>query len=105
ADNPAAIYYNPAGITQLEGQQFSLSTYDIIYDVKFNSSHGAGSTSTPDKVEFSGQFYYSFTLKNLPISLGLGVYEPYGLKSEWIESGPFRTIATRNSLIYVTVNP
>ncbi len=105
ADNPSAIYYNPAGITQLEGQQFSLSSYAIIYDVKFDSQRGAGTTSTPDKLQATGQFYYTFSLKNLPISLGLGVYEPYGLKSTWRDSGPFRTIATKNSLIYVTINP
>src|ERR1700744_3971750 len=29
ADNPSAIYYNPAGITQLEGSQALLGSYAI----------------------------------------------------------------------------
>src|SRR5258708_8519820 len=29
ADNPSAIYYNPAGITQLEGQQISGGIYAV----------------------------------------------------------------------------
>jgi long-chain fatty acid transport protein len=29
ADNPSAIYYNPAGITQLEGTEFRLGAYGI----------------------------------------------------------------------------
>ena len=30
ADNPAAIYYNPAGITQLEGHNFQLGSLFIL---------------------------------------------------------------------------
>ena len=104
ADNASAIYYNPAGITQLKGQSALFGTYGIVYDVNYNGSHGA-SASTPDRAEFTGQFYYTLSLKDLPLTFGLGVYEPYGLKSEWSDKGPFRTIATTNSLIYVTINP
>jgi long-subunit fatty acid transport protein len=32
ADNPSAIYYNPAGITQLEGNDLRGGIYGIYYD-------------------------------------------------------------------------
>src|SRR5213596_3716802 len=37
ADNPSAIYYNPAGITQLEGQQFRAGLYVISGDTEYTS--------------------------------------------------------------------
>ena len=38
ADNPSAIYYNPAGITQLAGQQLRLGSYAAIYTVHYRST-------------------------------------------------------------------
>src|SRR5687767_4448987 len=32
ADNPSAIYYNPAGITQLRGTQVLLGAYAVTYN-------------------------------------------------------------------------
>src|ERR1035441_9391682 len=36
ADNPSAIYYNPAGITQLEGSNLRSGIYVIYLDQSFN---------------------------------------------------------------------
>jgi long-chain fatty acid transport protein len=104
ADDAAAVYYNPAGITQLEGQHFLLSSYGIIYDVTYHGANGA-SADTPDKLQYTAQIFYTLSLKNAPVSFGLGIYEPYGLSSEWSDGGPFRTIATKSALMYVTFNP
>src|ERR1700728_1659134 len=41
ADNPSAIYYNPAGITQLEGQNVSAGLYLISTAGKFEATSGA----------------------------------------------------------------
>src|SRR6478609_2901416 len=35
ADNPSAIYYNPAGITQLEGQQIRVGIYSISTGIEY----------------------------------------------------------------------
>ena len=35
ADNPSAIYYNPAGITQLEGNDLRCGIYGIYYDPSY----------------------------------------------------------------------
>src|SRR6266487_5987755 len=40
ADNPAAIYYNPAGITQLEGHNVHAGLYLISADTKYESLTG-----------------------------------------------------------------
>lgn len=104
ADNPSAIYYNPAGITQLEGQQFRAGMYLISADTEFKSPAGLiGDTDT--SFQAVPQLYYVNSLKKLPLSFGLGIYAPYGLALDWGEDSPFRTIAQNGKLLYATVNP
>src|SRR5207302_10244043 len=40
ADNPSAIYYNPAGITQLDGTRALLGAYAITSEAKVNLDSG-----------------------------------------------------------------
>src|SRR6516225_12111353 len=41
ADNPSAIYYNPAGITQLEGNNLRAGIYGIDLNQTFVPTNGA----------------------------------------------------------------
>jgi long-chain fatty acid transport protein len=104
ADNASAIYYNPAGITQLDGQQAHVGLYVISADTKFTSPSGvtAETDTTPQPVP---QLYYANSLKSLPLSFGLGVYAPYGLSLDWGNNTPFRTVAEKGTLLYLCVNP
>ena len=104
ADNPSAIYYNPAGITQLGGQNFESNTFAVGYDIQYTSKNGVRA-DTPDKVEFANQLFYSAQLKASRLFFGLGVYEPYGLSSTWEDGTPFRSLATQSKLLYITFNP
>src|SRR5437660_6149701 len=76
ADNPSAIYYNPAGITQLEGQQARAGLYLISADTEYTSPSGQ-KAHTDTTVQAVPQLYYVNSLKSVPISLGLGIYAPY----------------------------
>ncbi len=104
ADNPSAIYYNPAGITQLEGQQVRVGIYAISTGVDYTSPTGQrfSPSSTPQPVP---QLYYVNTLKDLPFSFGVGVYAPYGLSIDWGKDTSFRTLAEEGQLMFLTVNP
>jgi long-chain fatty acid transport protein len=104
ADNPSAVYYNPAGITQLDGHQFQISAYYILFNTDFKSPTGARS-DTIDHLQGVMQLYYTYTPKASPISFGLGVYTPYGLGTEWPDGSGFRTLATENKIIYLTLAP
>ena len=104
ADNPSAIYYNPAGITQLEGQQFRAGIYLISADSEYTSPSGV-KAETDASFQAVPQMYYVNSLKNLPLSFGLGVYAPYGLALDWGTHAPFRTLAEKGELLYATVNP
>jgi long-chain fatty acid transport protein len=104
ADNPSAIYYNPAGITQLESQQLRLGAYALTYQTDYLSLAGAASKSTR-AYEALPQLYYTYSLSKLPVSFGIGVYSPFGLSMKWPENSGFRSAALDGSVQYFTVQP
>ena len=104
ANNPSAIYYNPAGITQLEGQNFQLGLYSIAVQSKYTSFDHSSADTTGD-LQSIPNFHYVYTPKSSPFSFGLGLYAPYGLDLEWPENSGFRTIVTEAKLQYITLNP
>ena len=104
ADNPSAIYYNPAGITQLEGQNASYSIYAIYLNSHYTSASGT-EVDTKDEIQAIPHLYYTYSMKEWPLTLGVGVYSPYGLGLEWPVNGPFNALATEGRIIYFTANP
>jgi long-chain fatty acid transport protein len=104
ADNPSAIYYNPAGITQLEGQNVSVGLYMISPGEEYKSPSGVTAKANSD-FEPVPQFYYVISFTNLPVSVGLGMYAPYGLSLDWGNNTPFKTVAESGSLLYLSFNP
>ena len=104
ADNPSAIYYNPAGITQLKGQEISVGIYAVSPGYKYTSPSGVTVKANSD-FEPVPQLYYVNSLTNVPISVGLGVYAPYGESIDWGDNVPFNTAGEKGKLVYLSVNP
>jgi long-chain fatty acid transport protein len=104
ADNASAIYYNPAGITQLEGQNFRGGLMLTLYDFDYHSDAGRH-LDTIEHLRGAPQLFYTYSPEKLPLSFGLGVYSPYGLGHDWPDDSPFRTLVTRIDLLYATINP
>jgi long-chain fatty acid transport protein len=109
ADNPSAIYYNPAGIAQLSGNNFRGGLDSVYYEPAFQPPAGqpnSGQTyNSSENFAFLPQLFYTYTAKNAPLSFGLGVYAPYGGKMGWPEDTGFNTVAISGSLTYITINP
>lgn len=104
ADNPSAIYYNPAGITLGEGHAVSFSTYNITLGSTYEAP-GGNTTKTKESLEMVPQLYYSFSATNCPVSFGLGLYTPYGLGLEWPDYVRFRTVSTKGQMTFLTLSP
>lgn len=105
ADNPSAIYYNPAGITQLEGhnaQIASLFYSPIFADYKSSSGQRVENDSEILPVP---SVHYTFTPEGKNVSFGLGIYSPFGLRMSWPEDAPFATGGYDGKLTYITANP
>jgi long-chain fatty acid transport protein len=105
ADDPSAIYYNPAGITQLDGQHFQAGSlfYLGIYG-DYQSPSGSSYHNDPEVIA-APTLQYTFTPEDMPFSFGFGVYEPFGFSVQWPDDIPFRQEALEASLTYVTLNP
>jgi len=106
ADNPSAIYYNPAGITQLDDLSLRLGGYGIALKSKFKpeSEDGKGVQSI-DKIQATPSFYLTYHPKKQPVAFGVGVYSPYGLGMEYPDDAQFRTFARKGQIAYLTTNP
>jgi long-chain fatty acid transport protein len=105
ADNPSAIYYNPAGITQLKGNNLRGGLYGIYYNPSYRNPNNGNTYYSSANFSAIPQVFYVHSLEKLPLSLGLGVYFPYGGNMDWPQDTGFRDIAVSASLKYVTINP
>jgi long-chain fatty acid transport protein len=104
ADNPSAIYYNPAGIAQLEGNYIQAGAYFFLPGVDFQSPTGA-KTSVRSDIDTVPELYVVSAPGEAPIAFGLGLYAPYGLSESWDQPNPFRTVGEKASLLYLSLNP
>jgi long-chain fatty acid transport protein len=109
ANNPAAIYYNPAGITQLEGDNLRAGATILYFDPTFRPPSDQRNSDTTYDIQnneaIAPQVYYTHSWESSPVSAGVGLYAPYGASVTWPQDTGFRTLAVEGSLMYLRVNP
>jgi len=81
ADDPSAVYFNPAGITQLEGEQMMVGVTAISPSAKITSSTW-GVASNNDKTFWPPHMYYSKQISDTQW-LGVGVFSRFGLGTDF----------------------
>lgn len=84
ADDPTAVYYNPAGITQLDGTQVSVGMSIIRPEAKFKGTFAINEVSgkTEDKTFVIPNFYLTSKI-NDKLSVGFGSFINFGLGMDW----------------------
>ena len=105
ADNPSAIYYNPAGTTQLDGDQLRGGVYGIYLDPTYRPPNGVNTYHIENKLAAAPNFFCTHSQENSLLSFGLGIYAPFGGSVRWPENTGFRAVALQSLLQYVTINP
>jgi long-chain fatty acid transport protein len=109
ADNASAIYYNPAGIAQLKGENLRGGVYGIYLEPSYtppnNAANHGNTYYSSDNFAAIPQLFYTYTPTDSPLSFGLGVYAPYGGNMSWPQDTGFRAVAISGSLKYITINP
>ena len=118
ADDPSAIYFNPAGLTQLQGTNLMLG---VTY-VRENGGEFTGTTPVDDFLTgfttvknetqksldfFIPNLYVTRTTNDGYISYGVGVFTPFGLGQEYENKSTsiFRNQITKIDLQTIVVNP
>ena len=116
ADDPSAIYYNPAGMMQLRGVQTYIGTTLLGGSTSFRNA--AGQTARGD---FNGSIaypppsnlYITGNLHDLGVSapvlrnmaVGIGLTFPFGTIYRWPTNGPFATATTGAALPLLNIKP
>ena len=77
ADNPSAIFYNPAGIAQLEGNNCRVGLYGISLEPNYTRPSGGRSFDNQDKLHAVPQMFYTYSEESLPVAFGIGLYSPH----------------------------
>ncbi|MDL1958786.1 MAG: OmpP1/FadL family transporter [Deltaproteobacteria bacterium] len=103
ADDPSALFFNPAGISQLEGGQAYLGSTIIVPRLKYNGP-GNQDEKTVAKVFVTPQVYLTQQISP-QIYFGFGVFSPFGLGTYWDGGWEGRYLATKSSLETVNLNP
>lgn len=118
ADDPSAVFYNPAGLTQQRGYQLSASTLFIGGRYEYRSPSGGHFTGDVGGTVFippPTNFYVTASLDKLgqsfgtklldQFALGFGVNSPFGLGINWPNTVPFSSVTTFAALPLVDVKP
>ena len=113
ADDPSAIYFNPAGLTQLKGQNVMIGlTYVRENGAEFNGTTPVDNfTAQKSETQKDLNFYipnaYYTRTTSSGFAYGIGVFAPFGLGQEYENRNTsiFRNQITEIDLKTVVVNP
>jgi len=122
AEDPSTVYFNPAGMTRLEGQQATAGFHVIMPSAEFklNSATNAPPLSQPIYSDAAGttqntsgdagvvgtapNLYYTHNLGN-KWSVGFGVNVPFGLATEYDKNWVGRYHAVDSEVMTINLNP
>ena len=114
ADNPTAVYFNPAGIVQLDGTQVTVGVSPVIPQATFESNTNDATRNTTvgqkahldDDPVFIPNAYLTQKISDR-VSLGFGTFSNFGLETNWPDDweGRFIVGGTKAELVTLSVNP
>ncbi|MGE4580207.1 MAG: OmpP1/FadL family transporter [Desulfuromonadales bacterium] len=112
-EDASTIFFNPAALTLLEGQQVVAGAHVIAPSAKF-SQQGAsniaggeitgGNSGDASVVGVAPNLYYAANLNN-GWSVGLGIFAPFGLATEYDKDWIGRYHAVESDVMTININP
>lgn len=122
AEDASTIFFNPAGMSLLEGQQVTAGAHVILPSAEFTATEakntleeqgllppGAGSLGTNNGGDggvnaLVPNFYYTNKLNDQWV-IGLGIHAPFGLATEYDKDWVGRYHAVESDVITLNINP
>lgn len=109
ADDPSAIFYNPAGIAQQRHIAAYAGTTLINFTNEFTGDAGSSVTSGVEakynRHTFNIPNMYAVVPIGNNITVGVGVFAAFGLRTDWADPFPGRYISKDADLKTTSVNP
>ena len=104
ADDASAIYYNPAGLTQVKGTQITSGSYIDFPSIHFHPT-GGGDVHPSDRVVLLPHFYAASDFGLERWRFGIGANVPFGTSIDWGSSGPLKYLVTRSEMAVFNIEP
>lgn len=112
AEDASTIFFNPAGMTYIEGTQAVGALHLIKPNAEFNNQGSIKGFNRPlggeggdaGDLAFVPNFYFKTDLTDV-IKLGLGINAPFGLKTEYDKDWIGRFQAIKSEVKTVNINP
>lgn len=98
ANDPSAIYWNGAGLTQLKGTQIMLGTHLLTPSSTFRGIAPDKSYSYMETQLFTPSHFFGSHNFDNGLAIGLGFTTPYGSGTKWDEDWVGRYITTETKL-------
>lgn len=114
ADDPSTLFFNAAGISQLDKSQMQFGAAVISLGADFDKTYAVDAAGQPlsggeggsvGKLGGVPTFYYVSPIEDTKWTWGIGVNAPYGLATDYPIDSIFRYQATYTSVSIVNVNP
>ncbi|MCP3178316.1 outer membrane protein transport protein [Desulfuromonas sp. KJ2020] len=112
-EDASTIFFNPAALTLLEGQQVVAGAHVIAPSAKFSKESANNALGLPISGGNSGDagvvgvapnLYYAANLNN-GWSVGLGIFAPFGLATEYDKDWVGRYHAVESDVMTININP
>lgn len=112
AEDASTIFFNPAGMTYLEGRQIVGALHLIKTNGDFDNKNSVAAGSRPlgseggeiGSLAAIPNFYYKQDISD-QLKVGIGVGTPFGLKTEYDKNWSGRFQAIKSELKTVNINP
>lgn len=106
AEDASTIFYNPAGMSRLNGKQLVVAAHAILPSAKFTGTGLAGTDMGGDAggLALVPNGYFVMEV-NPQLRVGLGVGAPFGLQTEYTPTWVGRAHAIKSKLETINLNP
>lgn len=117
AEDATTVFFNPAGLTRLDGQQFIAGAHIIMPSAKFNNEGSTHILQGVTKAPLLGgnggdggvtkvipNMYFSKKLSDR-FTVGIGINTPFGLATEYDNTWVGRYHAIESDVLTVNINP
>ena len=105
ASDPSAIYFNPAGLAFQKGMNILVGANLILPSTKFTGPTPSTTETSTNSQVFTPVNFYGIDQISDDIVVGLGIFNPFGLGTDWPDTWPGREIAVKSNAQTWYFNP